>query len=322
MTDFSANTDVNTSTMEYLVANTVDTILNFSPATLFFLGRQKRWKGSQMRFPIKYAANSQGTSFTGLEKFSTEKSDNFINGVFNPTGREMPTVISQMEVDVNATQKVVDLVARQMASDAQDMASDIATQFYTLQTGKAFLSLVDICDDGNLGATTWGSLARSTYTGTKGNLTESIGALTLAAMRTSYNQSVHGSDKPTLIFGDKDSWAYYEKLLTPTLNNQIGNQALAGYAQFTGRNANGLANITAPGTNLIGAQGFNAIYYSGVPFIADEVCPSGYEKKEHNSNAQIKFLLILENLRKLKISMATLWKQLVSIFQFSEISFA
>lgn len=274
--DFSAVNDVNTSTLPFLVANTVDTILNFSPATLFFLGRQKKWKGSKMQRPIKYQANTQGTWFNGLEKFSTIKSDNFINGNFNPTGREIPTVISQMDVDVNASNPTIDLEERQMASDAQDMASDIATSFYTLQTGKEFLSLIDHCDDGSLGATTWGGLSRSTYTGVKGNLTQAVGALTLTAMRTSYNQAVHGADKPTLILGDKDTWAYYEKLLTPTLQNQIGNQALAGYAQFTGATANGVANITAPGTDLKGAQGFNSIYYSGVPFIADEVCPSGY----------------------------------------------
>jgi hypothetical protein len=229
-----------------------------------------------MRFPIKYQANSQGTWFNGLEKFSTIQSDNFIRGVFNPTGREIPTVISQMEVDINESQKVMDLEQRQMASDGQDMASDIATAFYTLQTGKAFLSLLDAIDDGNLGATTWGSLSRSTYSGVQGNLTESLGALTLSAMRTAYNQAVHGKDKPNLLIGDKDTWAYYEKLLTPTLSNQIGNAALAGYNSFVGAGANGLPNIIAAGTDLKGYQGFSSIYYSGVPFIADEVCPSGY----------------------------------------------
>ena len=146
--DFSANTNVNTSTLEYLVAKTVDTVLNFSPATLFFLGNQKNWKGSQMRMPIKYATNSEGMSFNGLEKFSTTKTNNFINMTFNPTGREIPTVISQIEADVNESNKIIDLIARQMSSDAQDMASDIATLFYTLQTGKNFLSLKDACDDG------------------------------------------------------------------------------------------------------------------------------------------------------------------------------
>ena len=274
--DFTANQTVNTSTLEYLVAKTVDTILNFSPATLFFLGRQKPWKGSEMRMPIKYAANTQGMSFDGLEKFSTTKSQNFINMKFYPTGREIPVVISQIEADVNESNKVIDIIARQLAFDAQDMASDIATLFYTLQTGKNFLSLLDAVDDGTLGATTYGGLTRSTYTGIKGNYTASIGNLTLANLATSFNQSVHGADSPDLILTTKTVWNYYEKLLTPTLSNQISNNTLLGYSKFTGASANGLPNIAAPGTDLKGYQGFNAIFYRGVPVIADEVCPAGY----------------------------------------------
>lgn len=274
--DFTANTNVSTSTLEYLVAKTVDTITNYSPATLFFLGNQKRWQGSQMRLPIKFVASTQGQSFNGLEKFSTTQSKNFINMTFNPTGREMPVVISQIEQDVNATNRVVDLVARQMASDAQDMASDIAGLFFTLQTGKNFLSLVDACDDGTIGATSYGGLSRTTYTGIKGNYVAIGGNLTLANMRTEFNACTHGKDSPDLILTTKAVWAYYEKLLTPTLSNQITNSALLGYAKFTGASAAGTPNIAAPGTNLKGYQGFSAIYYNGVPVVADENCNSGY----------------------------------------------
>ena len=274
--DFTGNTQISTSTMEYLVAKTVDTVLNFSPATLFFLGNQKRWTGSQMRMPIKYALNTQGMSFDGLEKFSTTKTENFINMTFNPTGREIPTVISQMEADVNASNRIIDIVSRQMASDAQDMANDIAGLFYTLQTGKNFLSLLDACDDGSLGATSYGGLLRSTYTGIKGNYTATIGNLTLSNLRTSYNNATHGPDSPNLILCPKAVWAYYEKLLTPTLSNQVTNSSLLGYAKFTGASTGGLPNIVAPGTDLKGAQGFSAIFYNGVPVIADEKAPAGY----------------------------------------------
>lgn len=276
MADFTANTTVNTSTLEYLVGKTVDAVLNYSPATLFFLSNQKKWFGSEMRFPVKWQSNSEGMSFDGLEKFSTTKVNNFINMEFSPTGREIPTVISQIEADVNATQRVVDLVARQMASDAQDMASDIAGLFYTLQTGKNFLSLVDACDDGTIGATSYGGLNRTTYDEVQGNYVNIAGNLTLANMRTEFNSCTHGPDVPNLILTTKTVWGYYEKLLTPTLSNQITNSALVGYAKFTGATPNGLPNIVAPGTNLKGYQGFSAIYYNGVPVVADESCNSGY----------------------------------------------
>jgi hypothetical protein len=121
--DYTSNANISTSTMEYLVASTVDTITTYSPATLFFLGNQKTWKGSQIRMPIKYAANTQGMWFTGLERFSTTATTNFINGTVNPTGREINVVLSQIELDINDTNKTVDIMARRLASDAQDMAS-------------------------------------------------------------------------------------------------------------------------------------------------------------------------------------------------------
>jgi hypothetical protein len=274
--DFSADQSVSTSTLEYLVAKTVDTILSFSPSILFFLGSQKRWAGSNMKFPIKYASSTQGMSFNGLERFSTTATENFINMTFDPTGREMPTVISQMKADVNETNAVINLIARQMSSDAQDMANDIAGLFWTLQTGKNFLSLLDALDDGSLGATSYGGLLRSTYTGIKGNYTGTIGNLTLSVLRTAYNNATHGPDSPNLILCPKAVWAYYEKLLTPTLSNQVTNSSLLGYPKFTGAGPGGTPNIVAPGTDLKGYQGFSAIYFNGVPVVADEKMTAGY----------------------------------------------
>jgi len=309
MADYTANTQVASSTMEYLVASTVDTILTYSPATLFFLGNQKPWKGSQMRLPVKYAVNGQGMWFTGLERFSTTSSTNFANMTFNPTGREINSVISQIEVDINDTNKVVDLMARRLASDAQDMAYDVSSSFYTVQAGNAFLSLIDAADDTTLGAATYGGLNRTTY-GLLGNYDATIGNLTLTQMRTSYNDATHGADSPNLILTTKAVWGYYEKLLTPTLSNQIMSTALAGYPKFTGASRGGLPNMVAPGTDLKGAQGFSAIYFNGVPVIADEACPAGLTK----TYALIKSSLIM-GILKIEKSMETLWKQLVSSLQ-------
>ena len=279
MIDYSQEPEVSTSTLEFLVGKTVDTVLNWSPATMFFLGNQKKWAGSRMRFPIKYASNTQGMWFTGLEKFSTTATSNFINMEFDPTGREINSVMSQREVDINETNKVIDIIARRMASDAQDMASDIATSFYTLQTGNAFLSLFDACDDGTLGASSYGGLSRTTYSGLAGNYVAIGGNLTLANMRTEYNLCTHGPEMPNLLLTGKTIWGYYEKLLTPTLSNQITAMAAAGYAKFTGADGRGVPNIVAPGTPLRGAQGFNTITYAGVPVVADETLgaiQSGY----------------------------------------------
>ena len=268
----SSNWNVSTSTMEHLVAATVDTVLTYSPATLFFLGNQKPWRGSQMRFPIKYAQNTEGMWFTGLERFSTTSSSNFVYGTASPTGREINCVVSQIELDLNASERVIDLLARRLASDAQDMAHDIADSFYAVQTGNAFLSILEGCDDDTLGADTYLGLDRGTY-GLAGSVTNIGGNITLAGMRTSYNACVHGSDSPNLILCTKAVWGYYEKLATPTVQHNVQQSP---YTSFVGATVGGLPNLIAQGMGVGGNLGFRALYWNGVPVVADEHIATGY----------------------------------------------
>ena len=275
--DFTTNPGgVSTSTIEYLTARTVDTITSYSPSTLYFLGNQKKWKGSQMRFPIKYKETGQGTAFDGLDKFSTTKVNAFVYNYFSPVGYEIPVVISGIDRDVNETNKVIDLVEREMVSNAHEMAADIAALFYSTQSGKNFWSITDGAEDGNISCTTYGALARATYTTLVGSVTASIGNLTAAKLRTSFNAATHGVDSPNLILCDKTTWGYYEKLAIPSTQLTVTQNVLMGYPKFTGASPNGLPNITAPGADLKGQIGFSALYYSGVPVIADEAATSGY----------------------------------------------
>lgn len=264
MADFTSNTNVNTSTLEWLVGKAVDVTVNASPLTMIFLGNQKQWKGSEMRFPVKYQSNSAGMAFDGLEKFNTTKQENFVNMEFSPTGREIPVVISQIEADVNASNPVVDLVARKLEADAIDFADDIAGKFYTAQTGKEFLSIIDAVDDGT-NVSSYGGLSRSTYSGIQGNYTASVGTLTLSTMGTMYNSCTHGAEKPNLIVCSGAVWNYYEALLTPTVRTQV---AATGYAQLT------RMGVVPSAQALKGQQGFNAIFYRGTPVVADEKCGS------------------------------------------------
>ncbi len=230
------------------------------------MGNQVEWKGSRLRIPVKHSKNTGGISFDGLDKFSTVKADNFTNMEFDPTGRQISCVISQMEVDVNATARVTDIIARQLESDAQDMADDIAGIFYANRVGKNFLGLLDATADTGI----YGGLNRAIapFTGLQGNRTTIGGAgiLTLAIMRTMMSACTHGTEVPDLIVCPTAVWALYESLLTPTVINQI---AVTGYPQMT---RDGMVSGIQ---GLKGQQGFNAIYYSGVPVVADRRALAG-----------------------------------------------
>ena len=270
---FSDN--VKTTVNEKLIPKTVDTILNSTPLALRLLGNQKTWSGTKMKFPIKYQKNNQGKSFSGLNKFNTSKRDTRIMMAFSPTGREIPVVLSGMEIDVNATDKqVVDLMKLELASSAQDMCDDIAGLILatealatTRDATEDFLSACDACDDGTT-ATTYGGQTRSVYTGIKGNLDATTTTLTAAAMRALIDKCTHGNDKPTLIATTKAIWATFEALLT--LTHEVSVNPKEGYPQV-GRN--GIApNIAA----LRGQKGFDALWFQGIPLVKDEKLTAKY----------------------------------------------
>ena len=268
----NTNTTINTASVEKMVAKTIDVVLNSSPITLKLLGNQKPWV---RRFPVKWKKGIAGKSFDGLDKFSTSKSDSFEKMEFNPTGYEINVALSQMEIDVNkARESYIDIVARELQSRQEDMIDDLASLFYTLQYGvtgkeKDFLSLLDACDDGSLGATHYGGLLRSTYAGLKGNYTATAGAMTLALLRTKFAACTHGNSKPDLIVTTKARWASYEVLVQGTV---AGHLVLTntGYPQMTRTGI--LPTVQA----LKGQRGFDVLYFSGAPMVVDESCPANH----------------------------------------------
>ena len=268
MADFSTYSDINTSTQYAIVGKIIDVITDYSPLTMHLLGNQKKWDGMDKRFPIKYQKSTNGMNFVGLEQFNTNVTTNRTYMKFNPVGKEQPVVVPGLEQDLNATKPVINLLKSKAEEAAIDAADDIATQIYTLQTGNNFLSVLDVADDGT-NASTYGNLSRSTYTGIQGNYTASVGTLTRATMSTMFNSCEHGKESPNLIIVPKAVWNYVETLLTPTVQTSITNVSLNGYSQWT---RNGIVPSAA---GLKGETGFNAIFFRGVPVVADEKAPAG-----------------------------------------------
>lgn len=258
---------VSTASLPKMVAKTIDTVINSSPTTLRFLGNQKPWKEE---FPIKWQVGISGKNFDGLDKFSTSLSSSYAKMVHQPTGYEMNVAISQMEIDVSkARTNVIDMIARELESRAEDMIDGLATQFHTLQTGKAFLSLIDACDNETLGASTYGGLDRSTY-GLSGTYTATAGAMSLTTLRTKYNAVTHGNSRPDLIPTTKVNWARYEVLNSAaTTSGQIV-YTNTGYPQMT------RSGIAPSVQALRGQRGFDALWFSGTPFVIDESAPTNY----------------------------------------------
>ena len=254
-------------TQDKIVPKVVDSVLNSNVLATMFIANGKPWNGEQIKIPVKYQKNStsQG-SFDGFDTFDTTKVNTRVNMAFNPTGYYHSVVLSGMEVDVNATRaQVLDLVRVEMESGQQDMIDSIGTLLYSAQSGKNFIGLQDIVDDGSTSAT-YGGLSRTTYTTLVSTVTPaSGGALDLTTMGTQYDAATTGPQKPDLGVTTETVWGLYESLAQPTINTNYD-----GYAQVT-------RNGIVPSRNaLMGELGFDALFFRGMPIVKDEKCTSGY----------------------------------------------
>lgn len=250
---------VTTTTQDKIVPKVVDTILNSNVLATRVLSKAAKWNGETMKFPVKHAKNTTGTSFSGFDAFSTSATDNRVNLQFTPKFYQMTVALPLDELSVNATEsKVIDLAKLEMQSTAQDMADDIGDLFYGDGTGngsKDFMGLEGIVDDGT-NAATYGSLSRTTYSSQlRSTVTASSGVLSLAKMSTLYSAVTSGSQKTTLGVCSETIFNLYEQLLQP--QERIAK------------------DVSTMKGGMTGGTGFTGLYYKGFPILADEKATSG-----------------------------------------------
>lgn len=262
---------VKTVTREMIVPKVYDTILKGNVGLLRFMGNAKAWtSGYKIDVPIKFQKSTTG-GLVGLGgSLDTSRSETRVKMSFEPKRRHKPVVIDDIEGQLNkGEERVLDLLAVEMDSVAQDLLDSAGDDFYGGNgSGNQFDSIENAADDAT-NYTTYGGLARATYTSLDGYLATGVGALALSDLSTASNATKIGTEKSTVILADVLSWTAYEGLLQPTVR--------AGYE------ATGFPQVTRTGEiasrkALGGEIGFDAIYYRGTPMVEDEKCPSGEMK--------------------------------------------
>lgn len=253
-----------TLTQSHLAPKLVDTFLNSNVLATRVLSKASAFNGERMKFPIKYAGNTTFQTFSGFDTFSTTATDNRVNLEFVPKFSKITVALPLDELSANATEeKVLDLAKIEMATAAQDMASEIGTLFYSTGASKDFLGLGAIVDDGT-DAGTYGTLSRTTYTTLQSTVTSSSGVLSLLKMSTLYNAVSSGAQKPTLGLCSETVFGLYEQLLQP--QEQIAKNVPMMRTP---------GNMGKVGTGYIGGTGFTGLFYKGFPILADEKATSG-----------------------------------------------
>lgn len=270
------NNRITDITYNKILPKVVDTANDSNVFTARVLGSQMRrtWVGHTMNQVIQIANDSTGGSFDGLDQFSTAQTNNTRSLSWYPKGYYQSVVTAGMEQDVNTGDaQAIRYVASLMDRSKASMLNGIGTQLYGVGAGKDFEGLNLIADDAT-SSSSYGGLARATYGDNINAYVDAAATLTLdelaAAMDGSSAASVE-MESPNMGYMPPAVWSIYESLLTPSVHANYDSVAARGYDRVNGNTPSG---TTVTASELKGAQGFKALSYRGVPFVADQKAPS------------------------------------------------
>lgn len=184
--------------------------------------KTKKWDGSQMLFPIKYAKGIPSVAFNGYDLLPITQQPVSVNMTFYPTFVATNVSLAGSDMSVNATpMQTLKLLSVTMESRKQDASDDIGNFLQgdgSSFGGKAPMGLAGIVDNGS-DLPNYGGLSRATYSGLNATVTASGGTISLVKVRTLWNAISDGPVIPDFIVTDYTTWGYFEQLQTPYQRN-------------------------------------------------------------------------------------------------------
>ncbi len=263
------NSNVDAFTQTYLLPKVVDTVTVGNILTLKLLTNSKKWKGKKLDKPFQFQLPNTGGSFAGLDVFSVNQSDTKRRLSAELRAEYQSITIAGIERDMQQSdpEAAVDLVTEAMQEGANSLADRVATKFYGAGTGnsnKDFYGLQYIIDDGT-NAPTYLGQSRTTYPTLKANVFNVTGNLnSVVPVQTADSAARKGLDRVDLVISNETKFSEYERILQATV---LSNNPVSGYAQAT---RTGMVPNKAA---LTGEIGFDALYFRGSPWVADQKCP-------------------------------------------------
>lgn len=232
--------------------------------------------GNNIQWNLITANSTLGTSFKGVETFSTSIDFAPVQAIEYYTGYAQPVTLSQVEQGINNTPLgVIKLKVASMEFAQNSMSQALGTIMYGFGVGNDFNGLGYLVDDGT-STSTFAGLSRTTYGnfvncgGSTGIVPASGGVIDLSTMDSADDAaSVSGlaSETPNALLTTRAVWSLYGSLLEP--------QKWASYGVAGGNLAVGSSQ---PGSAGSGAQmmgGSVELSYRGKPVIRDDKCTSG-----------------------------------------------
>lgn len=270
------NNRITDITYNKILPKVVDTKNDSNVFTARALGSQLRrsWVGSSMNQVIQIDNDSTGGSFDSMDQFATSQTNNTRSLTWYVKGYYQSVVASGMEQDVNTSDaQAIRYVSVLMDRAKVSMLNGIGTQLYSVGAGKDFEGLNLIVDDSTLTAS-YGGLARATYGANLNAYVDAAATLTLEEIATALDNSSAASvemESPNIGYMTPAVWSIFESLFYASLHSNYTATSISGYDRVNGNTPIG---ETVPAEKLAGAQGFRALSFRGIPFVADQKAPT------------------------------------------------
>lgn len=196
-----------------------------------FLGKAKKHSvgGTVIEIPVTYRYNSQGGSYSGLDRLNTAQENTRTRAKYEWRQVFQPIVVDNMELFKNggksaSEERVVDLLAQEMEEAKESMKNMLAGMFYGDGTGATvsgapngdILGLKALVDDGTV-VSSLGDITYASYSWWQANVQTSVGSLTLAHMAAQHVAASSGKDKINLILTTETLKNAYEALHQPSV---------------------------------------------------------------------------------------------------------
>src|SRR3990167_8152436 len=257
---------VTTITQDRFLPKVVDSVLNGNVLTMRLLWNTRPWRGgTSIEVPVNLSAYTALGSYSGFDTFITTQQSTRQRATFVPSQVYVNLTVSGIQKAIaTGDAAVVDLIATEMEQRARDLKDEIGTEVYSDGTGNSSKDILGIqaAVDDSTNVTTYGGLSRATFTNWRGTLTAQSGSLSLANLAADFDAAQRGDDVPTLMVTTPAVFTIYEALLTPTVSHQFSMNDFR-------MTETGIARV---GGTLAANQGFRALTFRGIPFVADEKC--------------------------------------------------
>ena len=258
-----------TTTQTRLLPKAVDNILNGNVLAMRLMKSPKSWRGgTSIDIAVNLSDITAVGSYFGFDTFNVTQENIRQRAVFNPSQMYVSIPISGIQKAVNQGEPaVINLLAEEIAWRTKRLKDEFGTQLYLDGTGnssKDILGLVAAVDDAT-NVVTYGGLSRNTYTNWRATLTAQSGSLSLANLASDFDAAQRGDEVPTIMVTTPAVFSIYEALLTPTVSHQFSMNDFR-------MTSDGMARV---GGTIAANQGFRALTFRGIPFVADEKATSG-----------------------------------------------